>query len=191
MSNQEPQNQNKTAEEAGVEKRRRFIKGAGVATPVILTLSSPSVFGALCLSEIMSGNESHTGNGSCALGHTPAWWRNPTNKGAWSQTPYTYSTLGAGTDCGGYTLGTLFSAAFLGALPENVLLLTMLSNMCEAGNSLDSYLVAALLNASTPGSNYLYTPDQVIQLKKKQLGVPPNNSKVEADVLAFLQTTMQ
>jgi len=53
MSNQEPQNQNKTAEEACVEKRRRFIKGAGVATPVILTLSSPSVFWRIVFIEIM------------------------------------------------------------------------------------------------------------------------------------------
>ena len=39
MSNQEPHNQGKTKEEADVQKRRRFIKGAGVAAPVVLTLA--------------------------------------------------------------------------------------------------------------------------------------------------------
>jgi hypothetical protein len=77
MSNQEPQNQDKTKAEAGVEKRRRFIKGAGVAAPVVLTLSSPSVFGALCASELASGNESHTGTGSCVEGASPSDWSNP------------------------------------------------------------------------------------------------------------------
>lgn len=60
MSNQEPHNQGET-KETGVEKRRRFIKGAGVAAPVILTLSSPSVFGAnvLCPSQMLSRNTSN------------------------------------------------------------------------------------------------------------------------------------
>ena len=46
MSNQEPQNQDKTTEEAGVEKRRRFIKGAGIAAPVVLSLANRSAFGS-------------------------------------------------------------------------------------------------------------------------------------------------
>ena len=74
MSNQETQNLNKTTEEAGVEQRRRFIKGAAAATPVILTLASPSVFGVECLSQQLSGNASHT-PGSCVLGNTPTYWK--------------------------------------------------------------------------------------------------------------------
>ncbi len=78
MSNQEPQNQEKTTEEAGVEKRRRFIKGAGIAAPVVLSLANRSTFGAQCLSQQMSGNMSHHGAGSCVLGYKPCFmeWAN-------------------------------------------------------------------------------------------------------------------
>ncbi|MDD1628429.1 MAG: hypothetical protein LUQ26_13305 [Methylococcaceae bacterium] len=78
MSNQETQNLNKTTEEAGVEQRRRFIKGAAAATPVILTLASPSVFGVECLSQQLSGNASHT-PGSCVLGNDPTYWKGQTS----------------------------------------------------------------------------------------------------------------
>ena len=51
MSNQEPQNQEKNTEEADVEKRRRFIKGAGIAAPVVLSLANRTAFGQeQCLS---------------------------------------------------------------------------------------------------------------------------------------------
>ena len=59
MSNQEPQNQEKTTEEPALEKRRRFIKGAGIAAPVVLSLANRSAFGAQCLSQQISGNMSH------------------------------------------------------------------------------------------------------------------------------------
>ena len=42
-----------TKDNVSIKNRRQFIKTAGV--PVILTFSSPSVFGALCASEIASG----------------------------------------------------------------------------------------------------------------------------------------
>ena len=81
MSNQEPQNQNKTKEEAAVEKRRRFIKGAGIAAPVVFSLANRSAFGAaqLCLSQQLSGNMSHVaGAGSCVSGFGPTVWRGST-----------------------------------------------------------------------------------------------------------------
>jgi len=58
MSNQELQIKARLQKKAAVEKRRRFIKGAGIAAPVVLTLASPSVFGIQCQSEIASGNQS-------------------------------------------------------------------------------------------------------------------------------------
>ena len=79
MSNQEPQNQSKIQEDASVEKRRRFIKGAGIATPVVLSLMNRSAFGAAqqCLSQQISGNMSHVGAGSCVSGQPPSAWRGP------------------------------------------------------------------------------------------------------------------
>ena len=82
-----------TTENVSIKKRRQFIKAAGV--PVILTFSSPSVFGALCASEIASGNQSHTGTGSCSLGRSPGFWANPANKDQWPE-PYKYGVLPPG-----------------------------------------------------------------------------------------------
>jgi hypothetical protein len=79
MSNQELHNQNKTAETVDVQKRRQFIKGAGIATPVVFSLMNRSAFGAAqqCLSQQISGNMSHVGAGSCASGYGPAAWKSP------------------------------------------------------------------------------------------------------------------
>jgi len=68
MNSQEQEIQVSVKPEEDVTNRRRFIKGAGITTPVVLTLSSRSVFGALCASESASGNESHVGTGSCVAG---------------------------------------------------------------------------------------------------------------------------
>jgi hypothetical protein len=91
MSNQETQNQDKTTEEVGVDKkRRRFVAGASVAAPVILTLTSPSVFGAgvqeACYSQQMSGNASGT-PASCTTGNSPQFWRD--NPQVWPA-PFTF-----------------------------------------------------------------------------------------------------
>ncbi|MDD5579526.1 MAG: hypothetical protein PHY16_09635 [Methylobacter sp.] len=190
MSNQEIKNKSNTKEQAAVDKRRRFIKSAGIAAPVVLSLSSPSVFGALCLSEIMSGNQSHTGTGSCALGQNPVYWRNPANKTAWTAANFVYGNNSSATNCSAYNGGTRFndSIAFgANALSTNP---RMRELVCSSPTTLNAYLVAALLNASTPGSNYLYTAAQVRQLQKKTLGVPPNNSTNDSAVLNFLISTM-
>ena len=195
--NKQKLNEPTARKEVGVEKRRRFIKGAGLAAPVVLTLSSPSVFGAagFCLSQVMSGNTSHVVTGSCALGNNPSYWRNPTNKGAWTTAGFNYGTKGEGNEgnntCNNYSGGTKFKKAFIGSDET-----TMRSYVCTGSTSsdtavkLNAYLVAALLNASTPNSNYIYTAAQVRQLQAKTLGVPPNNSTNDADVLAFLISTM-
>ena len=199
MSNQEPHNQGET-KEVGVEKRRRFIKGAGIAAPVILTLSSPSVFGALCLSQIMSGNESHVGTGNCTSGHTPLWWSNFTTANlsaitaAWNATPYKFGNKsGFAQACGSYVNGTTFNAtAAFGVSPLSpaAAAATMLSIICSSTTNatLDAYLVAALLNASTPNSGYLLTPTQVIGMKtgSPAFSLPPGYT----DLLTFLKATM-
>jgi hypothetical protein len=77
MTNQEQQNQEKTTEEAALEKRRRFIKGAGIAAPVVLSLANRTAFGQAqqCLSQQQSGNMSSNGVGSCELGSSPDSWK--------------------------------------------------------------------------------------------------------------------
>ena len=54
-----------------VDLSRRKLAKIGVAAPVIMTLASRPVFGAQCLSQMMSGNASADVNGSCNLGNSP------------------------------------------------------------------------------------------------------------------------
>lgn len=170
MSNQKLQNQSEKKEDKGVNKRRCFIKGAGVAAPVVLTLTSPSVFGALCLSEMMSGNTSHTGEGSCRLGVSPGYWKNPVGNiepgvgtiAAWTAAGFSYGTYVSGqvSKCESYTGGSLFSDsnAFGGGSSD-----PMRKILCEQNGTELWHLVAAMLNAHYY-QNYILTPTQVKQL---------------------------
>jgi len=190
MSNQEPQNQNKTAEEAGVEKRRRFIKGAAAATPVILTLASTSVFGQEeCLSQQMSGNASGT-TGSCVKGHLPAFWKDPVNRNSWP-TGFDYGTAldnpASTTDCNRYSGGTTFNdpiafgsgVGFISPTPTESIRVIL----CTSITSPAAIWSAALLNSVTIPS-YILSKAQVLDLWNG--GAAPI-----ADKLLFLQSTMQ
>jgi len=79
--NKQKLNEPAAHKEDGVEKRRRFIKGAGLAAPVVLSLANRSAFGAAkgCLSQQVSGNISEAGAGSCSSGSLVTVW-NPTNQ---------------------------------------------------------------------------------------------------------------
>jgi hypothetical protein len=186
MSNQEIKNQGNTKEKAAVDKRRRFIKGAGIAAPVVLTLSSPSVFGALCLSQIMSGNESHIGADKCTLGQNPAYWSDPANK-QWPS-PYAYSdnantkmATQLQSSCSSYSGGTTFSEAFGGRDIR-----PMREILCENPDSSESRFVAALLNANKD-SDYVLTSAQVIDLWNN--GSPKSPPPGYADLGMFLAST--
>jgi hypothetical protein len=174
MSNQEPQNQNKTTEEMAVEKRRRFIKGASIAAPVVLTLSSPSVFGAFCRSEIMSGNESHT-TGSCVLGENRNYWKDPRNRGEWQPLGFDYGTPNSNppstTDCSdtAYTGGATFRSVFGGISSTQ----TMRSILC-GGTLRESYYVAAILDAKKD-PNYILSFGEVIELWNNPAPSPAGN----------------
>ena len=58
-------------QDQAVDQSRRKLAKIGAAAPVIMTLASKPVFGAQCLSQMMSGNASVDINGSCALGTSP------------------------------------------------------------------------------------------------------------------------
>jgi len=84
-----------------VDQSRRKLAKIGAAAPVIMTLASKPVFGAQCLSQMMSGNASQH-DGSCQLGWSPDEWSNPegtvngSTSRAWSDAGF---TMGAKT-CG-------------------------------------------------------------------------------------------
>lgn len=82
-----------------VDQSRRKLAKIGAAAPVIMTLASKPVFGAQCLSQMMSGNMSQSGPGTCVTGWSPGGWSNPggqvnfvsTNQ-AWSDAGFTMGT---------------------------------------------------------------------------------------------------
>jgi hypothetical protein len=190
MSNQEPHNPNKTTEDAAVEKRRRFIKGAGVAAPVILTLSSPSVFGnTLCGSELISGNVSNVGAGSCTTGLSPATWR---TTATW---PHPYlNNNSSGTVCtttGGTAFNTAFPVAGITGVDSNTIdqILCLYANN-NTSYQLKAYLIAALLNATNATTYPLQVADvQAIQAGTQAVPgyttIPATSTQVEA----YLPTT--
>ena len=182
-----------TKDNVSIKKRRQFIKTAGV--PVILTFSSPSVFGALCASEIASGNQSHTGTGSCSLGFSPSHWANPANKDQWP-TEYKYGVLAPGksknstsNSYADYVRGTRFNEVFTGSGDTNTL--TKHLGLGANNPTLEACLAAGFLNANSI-RNYPLTSDDVIKLHAGILGVPSSKSIVPAykdDIIKYLQQT--
>lgn len=183
-----------TKENHSIEKRRRFIKGVGV--PVILTFASPSVFGVPCASEIASGNQSHTGDGSCTLGLSPVVLGNPANKDSWPL-GYVYGSLPPGKSKNSNTISyadykignpTKFKDVFGGN--DN----TALSYYLGSGGAkptLEACLVAAVLNAALSKS-YPLTVDDVKKIQTGIVGVPSNKIVVPAykdDIIRYLQQT--
>lgn len=163
--------------------RRRFIKQVGVTTPVIMSLSSPSVFGVGCLSQQLSGNTSHP-HDSCVIGQSPDYWKDPTNISAWLPSGYDYSDgnppSGSGVLCSDYTGGTTFETVFVGSGVTDPLRKVL----CDNSGSESSAFVAAILNAKTV-SNYVMTPQQVLDLYNGTTPAPPGY----ANMLAFLTST--
>jgi hypothetical protein len=158
MSNQEPQHKEKTMEE-GVEKRRRFIKGAGIAAPVIMALANRPAFGAVCtVSGFISvdpGNVSAQGHVvSVCGGRSPGKYKNPYNgSGSW---PSGYNPGGptSAVNPEGYQkrptpAGTLMKEGFGydGLLKDMTMYDVLWVNGATDPNQLYAHLVAALFNA--------------------------------------------
>ena len=182
-----------TTENVSIKKRRQFIKTAGV--PVILTFSSPSVFGALCASEIASGNQSHTGTGSCSLGFSPAFWANPANKDQWP-TDYKYGVLAPGksknstsNSYADYVRGTKFNEVFKGSGDT-----TTLTKHLGSGThtpTVEAHLAAALLNAVS-FKDYPLSVADVKNLQSGIVGVPSSklvSPAYKQDIINYLQQT--
>jgi len=168
-----------------VDLSRRKLAKVGVAAPVIMTLASKPVFGgALCLSQMMSGNMSQTGDGSCRLGLNYDTWTEPTSAGLWvvALGGTEDSTYGAPkpnwSDCGDFTGGKHFNAYFPGARNQ-----PMRKVLCKPGwkiemvngggsNAESRCWIAAFLN-SKYDSEYILTTDQVLCLWDGTQDVPP------------------
>ena len=182
-----------------VDLGRRGIAKAGLAAPVIMTLVSKPVFGAQCLSQIMSGNISpHVGEGSCSLGVGNAVWKNPTSKNDWavalgvdSDSAYGAKKLNKnGTKCWHFTGGKLFSDYFPGAISKpmrKILCNGTLKNVEVSGGGASAkrkFWIAAYLN-SRFSTDYILTPEQVLCLWDGTQSVPPGY----ADLNDFFKST--
>jgi hypothetical protein len=157
MSKQELPNQSETLDDVNLSKRRRFIVGA---VPVVLTLASPTVFGAECLSQQMSGNISQNpGNCVAATGQDPAYWA---AQSVWPT--YDKATV---------SIGVLLNSG------ETGLALTALDPVTTT-----SRFIAAKLNAISI-SNYILTSAQVDALWSNPASYPPGYPTVDS----FLEST--
>ncbi len=163
MNDQKLQNQSKTTKNAGVDKKRRIMLGAGAISPVVLTLVSPSVFGVAsqCLSQQLSGNLSQTVNPGCTTGNNPDYWALNTD---WSATPYIHHDSD-GSSCAPGPDQSSGGTAFATAFPGDGVTSTMAEILCSSTTSTEAYFVAAILNAYALSPNYVLTPTQVRELR--------------------------
>lgn len=78
MSDIKNQNNKQGDKDEVVDVKRRSFTKAGIAAPVVMTLASRPVFGAQCLSNMLSGNLSNHGHRSeCAGGVSPLFLATP------------------------------------------------------------------------------------------------------------------
>ena len=171
----EPAQQPLGAEEKISQGRRRFAKAGLLGPPILMSVASRPVLGALgqpCISNMLSGNLSHPQRGSCVLGISPAdWigiasWPSPIDKG----TPPMGSSLNC-DDCdenpdpdvvSWVCGGTLFNTIFTSSDDSR----PMYQILCDDPNldapTQESAFVAAYLNALT--YDYVLSPMQVQDL---------------------------
>ena len=178
------------------DSRRRFLKGAGIAAPVIMTVASQPVLARHCtVSGTLSGNLSNPHDDHYCAGFTPGYWRN--NASLWPAPYYPgecQTTHGAG-GCDSYVNGTPFHSSqtngagmrgpFGGDLYGNrsmmeVIRLTGHEDPYELG----AHAVAALLNAAHFGAEtFGYSPDQIIDMWNARHAVDPEGLKEDFELL--------
>lgn len=131
--------------------RRQFGKAGFAGASVLATLSSRPVWGAQCLSNILSGNLSdpQRGRDNCDTGYSPKEWREMPSMWPPGVTYGTCDTTVVATcaSCAQYTGGTKFRDLFGHGTTRPIRDL-----LCKNPNWYVSHLAAAALNAMTmPG----------------------------------------
>ena len=196
------QSNDKQELDQGVDQSRRKFAKVGVAAPVIMTLASKPVFGAQCLSQMMSGNVSQQGD-SCSLGWSPGGWCNEggTVNGvsisqAWSDAGFTMGTKncsgGSGQGNGNCTYDgtgskvtdTPFSAP--AGYPADISILEVITDPAinqELRHCLTAYLNACL-SENVANFDYILTKSQVLDLCSGGTLPPPY-----ASLTTFLDST--
>lgn len=176
--------------------RRRFVRGVGVAVPVIMTVKSSSALAAQCFAPSAAASiallhsrldREHL---DC-LGRTPGFWVNaakPTNgKGNNTNHNYQYWVTAGGE---GVLFSTVFGSGFDGKTLKQVMALN--------GNQ-DQWQLGAHLSAAYLNNKIGWVPDTVLSLQDLRdmwagrLGTYTPTAGVTWDggqIVAYLQTTM-
>ncbi len=188
--------QSDEAEAQHSDSRRRFLKGASIAAPVIMTVASRPVLANHCtVSGTLSGNLSNPDDDHYCAGLTPGYWRNHVE---W---PYPYtagrcdSHTGGGNHCDRYVDGTPFhlgysnsqrqAGPFEGDLYGNLSMMeVIILNGRDDRYQLGAHAVAALLNAAHFGVDIFgYTPQQIIDMWALRYAVDPEGLKADYQLL--------
>lgn len=176
------------AEHARAGARRRFIKGAAAASPILLSLVSRPVMGTTrycTASGFMSGNLSRPSNFDGCGGRSPGYWKTH------SPWPFPYKSGEKKNDA--FVGGTKFHAVFAKG-KYNYGNKSMLEVLWTAPGSFAFHTIAALLNAASGFNGYTLTTSQVIQIWNSIMasgtyqtsnGIPMH----EADAKAFFENT--
>jgi len=172
--------------------RRRFSK-LGAGAPVLMTVLSKPVFGAQCLSNMLSGNLSDPDRGTCVKGDSPGGWKQPgglvkgfTTLDAWTKAGFLYGVLTPGANAahfnsytGGSTAGT---APFNSLLTVNDSTTPLRVILKLQPGSLNAGIIMAYLNAALSENagtfKYVFTTDQVKGLVNGTIPLPPNYSNL-------------
>lgn len=190
------------AETANPDSRRRFLKGAAGATPILMTVASRPALGAQCTpSAWVSGNLSDHGHERLTCGgRSPGYWK--ARAEMWSTTRYQPGTCSQKLDyrnntCTAYNGdGTPFNAVFATGnryYDGKTLMQVLWLQGNEDPFQLGAHIVAALLNAdSIP--DYGMRPEDVVDIYRQLVttGVyqPSAGDPMTAqDVVLFIQNT--
>ena len=155
------------------EGRRRFTRAGLLASPILMSVAARPVFGAPCISNMLSGNLSNPGRGQCVLGADPVFWR---DQQVWpalippdvpeaivkSNNP-SNDTCGNCVSGGNWICGgTPFKNIFSGGDPRPMYQILCEDQDLENNPSEASAFIAAILNAGQ--FDYVLKPMQVIDL---------------------------
>jgi len=178
-----------------VDLSRRKLAKMGVAAPVIMTLASKPVFGAeQCLSQMMSGNMSQAGDGSCQAGRSYSYWKEPASQLDWGLALGTtdansaYGVLidnGDETKCSDYEGGARFKEYFPGSSDNRAMRMLL----CNSNHSIGSVSggggsaqrqnwIAAYLNSKFL-TNYILTLEQVLCFWDGTQSLPPGFTSLD------------
>lgn len=211
MSEQKQPDSQAPASDANINKGRRRLSRAALATPVVASLAARPALAGNCLSNMLSGNLSDPNRGQCSKGWSPGGWGLPVGNvgqystiGAWTAAGFVYGNYDATAsqcspansnkpDC--YVEGSkISSVSFLnmdGVPAETPLRVVLLPNLWPqyASWQLTRHLVCAYLNAAlseaSPTFQYILTKQQVVGLATGATPVPPGYASLQA----FLDST--